>query len=120
MMTVLEMQDIISRIRYRPNWNLYVFYDTERRLIILQLVIREPDCYMPLEPPVEQKGRKWLLSNHMTESEVVMTAFKALLTAEEHEARERFTYRARRIFGPHINVNRLVEVCDDLDAREPA
>ena len=57
-----------------------------------------------------QKGRKWLLSSHMTKSEVVSTALKAAITAEEHEARENFRYKSRRIFGPHFDVDVLAEL----------
>jgi hypothetical protein len=70
-----------------------------------------------------QTGRKWYLSPHMTRSEVVLTALKAILTAEEHEARERFRYKGRRIAGPHINVDFLVATTglkENLDLRDPA
>ncbi len=53
------------------------------------------------------RGRKWRLSRHMTRSEVVQTALKAILTAEEHEVRERFKYRGRSIFDPHYDVDQL-------------
>ena len=52
-------------------------------------------------------GRKWRLSQYMTHSEVVQTAFLAVLTTLEHEARERFTYRGRTIFDPHYDVEKL-------------
>ena len=55
-----------------------------------------------------QKSRKWYLSDHATESEVVQTAFKCVLTAIEHEAREQFKYEGQAIFWPHFNVNDLV------------
>lgn len=57
-------------------------------------------------------GRKWRLSPHMTKSELVQTALKAALTAVEHEARERFLYRGQPIFGPHFDVDSLVEICE--------
>jgi hypothetical protein len=58
-------------------------------------------------------GRKWRLSPHMTPSEVVQTVFKAVMTAIEHETRERFTYRDVSIFDPHYDVERLVELRRD-------
>lgn len=64
------------------------------------------------------KSRKWQLSEHMTDSEVVQTAFKAVLTAQEHEAREKFKYRGRAIFGPHFNVDRLWELAGRDDAQQ--
>jgi hypothetical protein len=73
--------------------------------------------------PALQSGRKWPLSPHMTKSEIVQTALKAVLTALEHEAREDFTYRGKPIFGPHFDVDFLASYCDlpfTQDAREPA
>lgn len=72
----------------------------------------------------EWRGRKWFLSKHMTDSEVVATAFKACLTAEEHECREAFRYRGMTVFGPHIDVDRMADLLrhfgdEMLDAREP-
>ena len=70
-----------------------------------------------------QKGRKWYVSPHATKSEIVQTVLKAVLTAEEHEAREKFTYQGRPIYGPHLSVDRLVELYDEpaqnvFDVRE--
>lgn len=59
-----------------------------------------------------QKTRKWLLSVHMTESELIQTAFKCVLTAIEHEAREQFKYKGRAVYGPHFDVAALIELCD--------
>ena len=56
------------------------------------------------------RGRKWDLSAHMTDSEVVMTAFKAVLTALEHEAREHFRFMGLRPFNPHFNVYDLIDL----------
>jgi hypothetical protein len=51
--------------------------------------------------------RKWRISRHATEREVVGTAFLAITTALEHEARESFTYKGLAIFGPHIPLEGL-------------
>lgn len=64
-----------------------------------------------------QHGRKWLLSPFMTKSELVQTAFKAVMTATEHEVRETFTYKGRRIFGPHFDVDALWKVSRRVDIR---
>lgn len=63
----------------------------------------------------ELNGRKWRLSDHMTDSEVVATAFKACLAWEEHECREAFRYRGQQVFGPHFDVDQL----SNLLARNP-
>lgn len=65
-----------------------------------------------------QSGRKWWLSQYMTKSEIVQTAFKAVVTSMEHRAREGFTYRGRRVFGPHFDVDELWRIADRTDARK--
>ncbi len=70
------------------------------------------------EDKVPHHGRKWLLSQFMTDSEVVQTALLAVLTAEEHEARERFKYNGQAIYGPHQNADDLARYPARLDARE--
>ena len=67
------------------------------------------------------KSRKWLLSQHMTKSEFIQTAFKAVMTAMEHEIREQFRYKGESIFGGHFNVDLLRELCqsdNSLDVRD--
>lgn len=66
--------------------------------------------------PHAWRGRKWLLSEHMTDGEIVQTAFLALLTAFEHEARETFLYRGEPIFDPHYDVEKLVDLRRQPDA----
>lgn len=58
-----------------------------------------------------QQSRKWILSPHMTRSEIVQTCFKLAMTAVEHRTRESFKYRGRRIFGPHFDVDALHQLC---------
>lgn len=82
--------------------------------VYLQAAYMEQDIYAgPGASPVEQLTRKWLLSPHMTESEVIQTAFKCVLTSMEHRTREHFKYKDARIFGPHFDVNDLVHLCQD-------
>lgn len=70
----------------------------------------------------DQFTAKWLMSVHMVKSEVVQKAFKCYVTSLEHQAREHFLYRGRRIFGPHFDVDSLWEICrhQHLDYRDKA
>jgi hypothetical protein len=61
--------------------------------------------------PGTQGGLKWHLPRDVGRAEIVRTAFRAALTWVEHEAREQFTYRQARVFGPHLDVGRLAELC---------
>lgn len=56
-----------------------------------------------------QHGRKWYISRYATDSEVVQTAFKAIVTALEHEAREEFRYRGIAVLGPHFDLDEMVD-----------
>lgn len=62
-------------------------------------------------------GGKAYLSEHATDSELVQTIFGLYKGYWEHEARETFTYRGRRIYGPHIDANALWEVARRVDVR---
>lgn len=59
------------------------------------------------------RGHKWWLSRHSTNSEVVQTAFKAVLTALEHEARERFLYRGHAVLHGHYDLEQLATLLDN-------
>jgi hypothetical protein len=57
--------------------------------------------------PEEQRTRRWGIRPAASDSEIVATAFKCVLTSLEHEAREQFKYRGRAVFGPHMDVEEL-------------
>lgn len=62
-------------------------------------------------------GGKAYLSEHMTDSELVQIIFGLYKGYWEHEARETFQWRGRRIFGPHIASEALWEVAPRVDVR---
>lgn len=115
-MTVDQICEVVRRISYK-GWAFQVIA-TPQRSIYLQVAFLAPDN--STGKPATQRGRKWLLSEHMTTSEIVSTALKAVLTAEEHEAREQFTYRGATVFGPHVDVETLVTIAESQDRRQPA
>ena len=65
-------------------------------------------------------GRKWFLSYHMTDSEVVQTCWLAAKTAMEHELREKFRWEGQTIFRPHFDIRALHEISrtNRIDKRE--
>lgn len=83
----------------------------------LQIEFSAPDTKRD-DSVVVWRGRKWRLSEHMTKSEIVLTAWMAVKAAIEHEAREAFLYRGRAIFGPHIDVDALHGVAELTDERK--
>lgn len=117
-MTLAAMQALIDLIEYK-DWEIRVL---EREgTPYLQVTFQGED--LVTGEVAEQRGRKWMLSPWMTKSEVVQTAFKAVLAAEEHEAREAFRYKGRTVFGPHFDVEALADLAtykENLDMRTGA
>lgn len=64
-----------------------------------------------------QYGRKWYLSPHMVEAEIVGTAWAAIQAAEIHEAREAFKYKGKAPYNSHIRMSTLLSIADDLEYR---
>ena len=62
-------------------------------------------------------GGKAYLSPHASTSELVQTIFGLYKGYVEHEAREFFKYKGRRIFGPHMSVEALHEIANRVDVR---
>ena len=59
--------------------------------------------------PAEWKGRKWYLSEFMTDDEVIKTAFVAFESAVKHEILEGFKVNGIPLFNPHANYIALLE-----------
>jgi hypothetical protein len=75
-----------------------------------------------------QQSRWWPLSKHMVKSEIIQTAFLAVLKAEEHEIRETFQYFHKDLaatgggwwaapFNSHIDIEVLSAHADEVDVR---
>ncbi len=56
------------------------------------------------------KGRKWYLSEHMTDDEVVKTAYVAFEAAVKHEIMEGFKVDGKILFNPHVDFEKLLSV----------
>lgn len=104
-MTKEEMREVVSLISFED----YTFEVGEKNgVTFLRASYTEPDIIT--KEPSLQKTRKWILSEHAVKSEIVQTAFKCVLTSMEHRAREGFLYRGERVYGPHFDVEALVEI----------
>lgn len=109
-----DMRRTLDRVEYKPGWSLRLFLDGERPC--LQVRFKAADCETG---NVEMQAcRKWFLSPYMTVSELVGTAFKAFLTAEEHECREAFRYCGQRVLGPHIDLPTIAYLLEQGDLVE--
>lgn len=114
-----RIEDVLKQIDY-PGLRIQV---EEHRhnlgsTLFLRVVCLEGTCNVTGQP-MSWNGRWWRLSEHMTTTEIVLTAFKAVLTALEHEAREQFTYKGVAVLDSHIDVEELVRIRSEekLDGR---
>lgn len=56
------------------------------------------------------KGRKWYLSEFMTDDEIVKTCYAAFEAAVKHEIMEGFKVDGKTLFNPHIDFEVLLKV----------
>lgn len=113
-MKIDEITVIVGACKF-PDYTFNVWED-HRGAWYLQGSYREPDTVTSVWEV--QKTRRWLLSPEMTKSEVVATAFKCVMTSQEHKAREWFTWEGVAIFQPHQDVDQLKKVALHQDRRE--
>jgi hypothetical protein len=106
MRSFASIQDVVSELSFK---GLTFEVGLEANQFIW-LRVNDPTgtCNVNSEP-APWNGRKWRLSPHMTNGEIVQTAFKAVMTALEHEARETFKYRDAAVLGPHFDIDKWVE-----------
>lgn len=107
---MINFSVILSHISYK-DWIFFTFHKDDYSYLQIMLT----------EQGNEWKSRKWLLSDHMTESEFIQTVFLAVMTAEEHEIREKFTYYGEAVLSPHTDLNKIASFLMNgvfkLDAR---
>lgn len=103
-MTLPELRDILTRITYKPHMRIVLHQDGYRPYLQVHYDGNGEYGTAPWT------GSKWMVSPHMTVTEVVSRAFLAYKAAEEHELRELFKYKTVAVFGPHFDVEQIVEL----------
>lgn len=58
----------------------------------------------------EWHGRKWYLSEYMTDDEIVKTGFVAFEACVKHEVMEGYKYDNVIVFNPHVNFKELLKI----------
>lgn len=90
---------MLDQVQYKDwGFRLTEVHTAQGPAPVLQVTFSAPDAH---SGSVQlQQGRPWLLQPE-SEVELLQTVLLAVLTAEEHEARERFLYQGERVFSPH-------------------
>lgn len=117
------IRDILSHVKFKfhPSYTIRVgediLYATDEEAFdhVRQPWLQIVDNDLPKE---YASGRKWRLSQHMTESEVVGTAWAAYKAWREHEDMESFTYCGVAVFNPHVSIQARVEMASNKENYE--
>jgi hypothetical protein len=107
-LSTIRFKALLRQIRPPFGWSIHLGQDQSR--LFVQVRQSNGKCNVTGIDGFEWNGRKWLVTQHMTDSEFVQTVFKACLTAVEHEVREQFLYQDVSVFDPHYDLDRLVEL----------
>lgn len=100
--TAERIADVLMEVSF-PNIDFDVV--SQGTHVYMQITCKGIDNVTGL--PMDWKGRKWLMSEHMTNGEIVQTALAAVIMAYEHEIREMFKYKGESIFDPHYDIDQL-------------
>lgn len=116
-MTFDQIEKVVSNIKCPifPSWELGVHIPHNG---IIYMQVRDPKGVCVINgDPMPWGGRKWNLSYCMTETELVLTAFKAFEAAIDHEFREHFRYRGVQVFDPRRSIAALITLDGQRDTR---
>jgi hypothetical protein len=105
MQTRQTLEKLISQTTFN-DWNILLRYTDH--VPYLQVKFMAP-CNKTGKMGL-QSCRKWMLSYHMCNEEVVSTAFKAVEAAVLHEMREQFKWKGQPIYRPHYSLDALYEI----------
>ena len=108
-----RVHDLMARVHlelFEHNFDLHVKQDRKDPRIggrvYIQLVYTALDHELGVHKG--QKARKWYLSEHMTDDEILKTAYAAFRMAVQHEVVEGFTVDGVRVFDPHRPIEALL------------
>jgi hypothetical protein len=113
-MDINQMREFFEKNISYKNWELLI--KEKNGVPYLQIQFVAPDNFFGIEE--RQYCRKWQLSEWMTKTELVRTAFLAVVQAERHELEENFLYKGQAIFNSHISADKLAELSALPDATE--
>jgi hypothetical protein len=107
--TLEELNQMISDIETEYQGNPFLIFTGEHEgRLWVQVGTKRPDTYTG---EIETgKGGKAYVSEFATDDEIVKKIFGLCMSYVEHETREGFKWKGRRIFNPHLDLNALWSV----------
>lgn len=103
-----HLQSILEDITYKEGYSFEAAQEKRSGLMFRLKVIRP--CHVTGIPGTGYT--LWFtVESGMHKDQIVRQAFKMILSFEEHEVREQFRYKGQPIFGPHLPVESLADMC---------
>ena len=110
-----RINSICSRVRmciFGHRFNIKVEYDKKGGDRIFLQLFYQTKCTKTGEEEIF-RSRKWYLSEHMTDQEILGTLWLAFEIAVKHELMEGFKVDGTILFNPHVNFNKLLEISNN-------
>lgn len=112
------MRQIVKDTQYRGVRGIAYAYEIaeDDGRVYVTLVVTRPETFTG----TVSAGRGWRHELHpsMSESQIVKMLFGMGQDFDEHEAREGFVYKGRRVFGPHIDIAAMWSVATTYEQRK--
>jgi hypothetical protein len=123
--TVSAVQEVVSKIAYKPNMHVFVSSDggKEGEGVYLQVGVVGVDNYPIRGKELPEKivyGRKWRVEQLLPTSELIQTVMLALKSAEEHETRERFVVNGYTPLNNHLDLPLLKQYLETHERKAEA
>lgn len=115
--TLEKLNRIVSEIDAEYQGTPFIIFtgEHEKRLWV-QVGTSRPDTYTGKTEI--GKGGKAYVSEFATEDEVVKKVFGLCMSYVEHETREGFKWKKRRVFNPHVSMEALWSVAKKSNYRK--
>jgi hypothetical protein len=112
-MTLDEMETILSNIQiFDRKFEIQPLIINAELGWAIQVTYTEPDIDTgKLEL---QKSRRWVIEPNATESDVVHTAFAAVMRSYDHVVQEHFMYKGKRVYSPHFAIEARLKMAESV------
>lgn len=104
-MTIFTLQKLLQKISYKNEYYFDIWQQGDLDLFFIRLHVDRIDVVTGNKSI--GKSAPVFIDKNWTDDQIVRQAFKCILGYEEHEVREKFKYKNKAIFGPHISLNKL-------------
>lgn len=118
LLTLDKLNTILSEIdaEYQgTKFEIFTGGSEEEGGLWVQVGTYRPDTYT--SKMALGKGGKAFVSKYAVHDEIVKKVFGLCLAYVEHETREGFKWRGKRVFGPHITIEALASVANKTNYR---